>query len=163
MKKIQFWLLALIPLMLACSEEEVVAPDVTHLEVETSSSCLSAPPRPGNIRDENFTPGPHLTICAYDLAGSGFNVAPVSGATSYEWRFSPSAGVTTGSLTPSRFLDFFYAPPGSYSLEVRAINSCGAGPWSGAAVNVTNCSGGGGGGGGLGGGGGGGGGFPIDG
>lgn len=98
----------------------------------------NVPPRPGLIStNENPNGSTNHTICSFDLANSEFFVDPVPGATSYEWRVTPSSGVNYG--TSLNFIDYFYAPPGAYSIDVRAVNSCGAGLWSGAGVTVTDC------------------------
>ncbi|WP_343857960.1 hypothetical protein [Fulvivirga kasyanovii] len=113
--------------VLSCSKVKVISKD-------------DVPARPGIIKNNEYPNGTaNYTICSYDLANSEFYVNPVSGAASYEWKIVPSTNVNMG--TSSNYVDYLYAPPGNYSLDVRAINSCGAGSWSGVGVTIVQCGG----------------------
>ncbi|MEP1096470.1 MAG: hypothetical protein ABJG78_15245 [Cyclobacteriaceae bacterium] len=112
----------------------------TYDQCNSSGCACSSPPSiPGIIKTYHNTSGSaNHTICSYDLANSDFFVESVAGASSYEWRVSPSTGVNWDQ-TGSRFMHFLHAPPGQYALDVRAINDCGVGPWSGVGVTVQSC------------------------
>jgi len=99
------------------------------------------PPRPGLILNNQGVGSVAHTICANELDDTDFSIGYVTGADFYEWRVTPSTGVTYQTEDYDHIFEFFSAPAGSYSLEVRGVNECGAGPWSGAVITVEDCGG----------------------
>jgi hypothetical protein len=64
-----------------------------------------------------------------------YSISPVSGASGYIWSVSPSVPINSGQNTTSTSITF---SPGTYTIAVKAANSCGNGSQDSLVVNVLN-------------------------
>jgi hypothetical protein len=87
-----------------------------------------APPQPGLI--SGVTP-----VCPLQVANYSINAVPT--ATSYFWSgLPPGANITAGQGTRQITINWGSVAPGSYLINVEAINSCGTSPMQSFVVTV---------------------------
>jgi hypothetical protein len=91
-----------------------------------ASSCTAAPAMPGTISVTNQSPNVYEPFTA--------SVAPVSGATSYEWSLPDNL---IGSSS-TNFIILAGVAAGNYTIQVRAKNDCGVSNWNSRIVTVVN-------------------------
>lgn len=103
---------------------ELIVSDGTLYDTLTEEDYITVSVLPG----QPATPsGPTETCQGGEYE---YTVMSVGGATTYEWMLDPDdAGILAGSDTLATFVaDSLWT--GAYTIEVRASNSCGDGPWS---------------------------------
>ncbi len=83
------------------------------------------------------------SVSSITVEGSGrqysLTVNPYAPVSQYEWRVSPSSGVQFGSSTGPGAPGYNYisfSSSGSYRVEARVNNRCGAGSWTGTTISV---------------------------
>jgi hypothetical protein len=94
------------------------------LKVSANNSCGSSNDRSLTIRSTPAAPGTISganSVCA-NQAGVVYSIAPVNGATSYNWVVPTGAIITAGQNTTSITVTFGTS---GGSVKVRSVNACG--------------------------------------
>jgi len=113
---------------------------LTGLYVKSNNACGSSSERMMTLTAAPAIPGTingPLTVCT-GSAKVGYSIAPVAGASAYNWTFPNTIALSGGQGTPNIRLNFSQAA-GVRTLRVSAYNVCGTGSARSLNVNAVNC------------------------